>query len=362
MSERIFTDAPSWAHPRQKAVRNGAARLFNFFSPLLRRLSDDHAYILSRVALRAYPTFLSAPAQTDSCLKSEVLGLTFPTPLGIAAGFYKDGFVASKMLHFGAGFVEVGTATPKPQKGNSGTTIRTLEKEQACVNRMGFPNKGIDSLINTLKKNKKFGVIGINISANRDSKNKIKDYALSVEKINRARALPDYITINVSSPNTKGLRQLQELDQLSLLLDSIQTPIPVLLKLSPDMADEAYKDIAQLAVEKNLAGIVATNTTIQHSDPSKGGLSGAPLHDRALFLTRLLYNALGGKLPLIGVGGISTGADAYERICAGASLIQIGTALIWHGPALIQKINTELAAQLEQDGFNTISEAVGTAT
>lgn len=339
---------------------SSSGRLFNFFSPLLRTIKEDNSYKLTRAALRAYPLWSARPEAPAAALKTEAFGLTFPTPLGIAAGFDKDGTFADTLLHWRAGFVEVGTATPSAQRGNPAPRIKLIEERETCINAMGFPNEGLARNLKRLAKNKKHGIIGLNIGANRDSENKIDDYRLCVEKINEAATKPDYITINVSSPNTEGLRQLEQLDNLQRLLDSLKTDIPLLLKLSPDLEDAAYGDIAQLALEKNLAGLIATNTTINHKDSFGGGLSGAPLRERANHIVGLLYKTLKNKLPIIGVGGISSGRDAYERIRAGARLIQLYTAFIWHGPDLLARINKELAFYLNQDGFVSISQAVGT--
>ena len=324
---------------------------------LLRSLPDTLSYKLVRYGLRAYPLLMKWRAKPPRALRTPAFGQTFPSPLGIAAGFDKDGTFTNALFGRQASFVEIGTATPRAQKGNPAPTIRVLEEEQACLNSMGFPSEGIDKVIKRLPRYR--GIVAINIGANRDSPNRINDYALCIEKLNAAKVQPTYVALNISSPNTEGLRQLEQLDNLNLLLDKIKTPLPVLLKLSPDMADSAYTDIAQLALERKLAGIIATNTTINHK-LGKGGLSGAPLRARAEFITHLLYQTLGDRLPIIGVGGVCSGRDAYERIRAGARLIQVWTALIDSGLGLIEKINTELVAHLEQDGFTHITQAIGT--
>ncbi len=369
-SSKVFGFAPATTARTQESqdktknrpTPSFAGRLFTFFQPLLRASPPQMRYDLTRFALRAYP-FNKTPTDFPANLKTRVMGLDFPSPLGIGAGFDKDGNFFNQMLGFSAGFVEIGTATPRLQKSNPAPIIHTLDEEKICLNAMGFPSKGIDKLIKKLARKKPSSVLGVNIGANRDSTDKIQDYALCVDKLNQALVRPDYITINVSSPNTAGLRDLQALDQLARLLDSIETTIPLLVKLSPDMETAAYTDLAQLALDKNLSGIVATNTTSQHDYKNfvygGGGLSGAPLREKANGITRTLYQTLGSKLPIIGVGGIASGLDAYERIRSGASLIQLYTGLIWGGPDLIKNINHDLSDCLEKDDFNSVAEAVG---
>lgn len=339
-----------------------AGKVFRATEPIFRKFNDEHAYKLTRLGLRVYPLWLKRPAAAATNLKTMAFGCQFLSPLGIAAGFDKNGEFTSALLHLRAGFVEIGTATPKPQKPNQGQVIKIINGEKACINALGFPNYGIDALIKKLAKHKRknLGIIGVNIGPNRDSADLIADYVLCLEKLLRAKTQPDYITINVSSPNTKNLRVLESVDQLAILLDSLpQTNIPILVKVSPDMDDEAYDEIASLALEKNIAGLVATNTTLNHKHSFNGGLSGKPLNERAQHITRLLYKKLQGKLPIISAGGISNGADAYRRIRAGANLVQLYTALIWGGPDLIANINHQLSLYLKQDGFDTITDAVG---
>ena len=334
------------------------AIFFPIIQPLLMRLDPERAHNLTLALLRLWQPF--GTQKIPETLRTQCLGLDLPSPIGLAAGFDKNGIVADKISALGFGFVEVGTLTPKAQKGNPTPRLFRLPKEQAVVNYMGFNNHGITPLIKRLEKYKK-NIIGVNVGAHAASTDRIQDYIICLNQILRSPHPPDYITINVSSPNTENLRQLETLQQLAKLLDRLSTKLPFLVKLSPDMDDSAYRDIAALAVEKNVSGLIAVNTTIQHEHPQKGGLSGAPLRNRATHITGLLYQATHGKMPIIGCGGISSGAHAYQRIRAGASLVQLYTALIWHGPALITRINRELAALLAQDGFSSLAQAIGKA-
>ena len=334
------------------------AIFFPIIQPLLMRLDPERAHNLTLALLRLWQPF--GAQKIPETLRTQCLGLDLSSPVGLAAGFDKNGIVADKIAALGFGFVEVGTLTPKAQQGNPTPRLFRFPKEQAVVNYMGFNNHGITPLIKRLYKYKK-NIIGVNVGAHAASTDRIQDYIICLNQIERNPHPPDYITINVSSPNTENLRQLETLQQLAKLLDRLSTKLPFLVKLSPDMDDSAYRDIAQLAVEKNVSGLIAVNTTIQHGHPQKGGLSGAPLRNRANHITGLLYQATHGKMPIIGVGGISSGAHAYQRIRAGASLVQLYTALIWHGPALITRINRELAALLAQDGFSSLAQAIGKA-
>ncbi len=330
------------------------AILFPLFKPILLQLDPERAHNLTLTLLRLWQPL--GRQKTPDTLRIKCFDLEFPSPIGLAAGFDKNGIVADKMAALGFGFVEIGTLTPQPQKGNPRPRLFRIPKDQAILNRMGFNNQGISALTQ-----RSFQYLtGINIGVNAHSSDHIQDYITCLEQIAQRQEPPAYITINVSSPNTKNLRQLEEVEQLTKLLDRLKTTSPLLVKLSPDMEDSAYRDIAALAIEKNVSGLIAVNTTIKHNYTQKGGLSGAPLRKRSTHITSLLYQAVQGKIPIIGVGGISSGTHAYQRIRAGASLVQLYSALVWHGPALITRINQELAARLAQDGFSSLAQAVGT--
>ena len=305
--------------------------------------------------------------QFPSSLKTTVAGLDFPSPVGLAAGFDKDGEVPAQMLGLGFGFVEVGTVTPKPQKGNPKPRLFRLVEDQAVINRMGFNNNGQAPALKRLPAAAdRVGPIGVNLGANKDSADRIADYA---EGVRRAAPLADFITINISSPNTPGLRGLQdgsELTDLLVAIDEVRTRTPVFLKVAPDLAAGDHDRIVRAAIDHHVDALIVSNTTV--SRPSlrsrfsgeQGGLSGSPLKALALDALKAFRAASSGEIPLIGVGGIATADDAWERIRAGASLVQLYTAMVYEGPGIGRRIAEGLARRLERAGFSSIAEAVGT--
>jgi len=272
---------------------------------------------------------------------------------------------------FGFGFVEIGTVTPRPQPGNPKPRIFRLEQEQAIINRMGFNSAGLDAVISRLSRRPHAGIIGVNLGKNRDSDDATADYA---EGIRLAASLADYIVINISSPNTPGLRQLQRRDSLESLLDRLvrareksERRVPLLVKVAPDLTPEEREDIASVALAAEIDGIIVSNTTVERPKDlispharETGGLSGRPLFARSTALVAEFFRLTGGRLPLIGVGGIAGARDAYEKIRAGARLIQLYTALVFAGPRLVAEIKRGLAELLRTDGYASISQAVGT--
>ena len=262
-----------------------------------------------------------------------------------------------------------GSVTPRPQAGNPRPRLFRLNADRAVINRMGFNNGGMDAMAAKLARREKRGIVGINIGANKDSANRTADYELCFAKL---APFAGYITANVSSPNTPGLRGLQNKDELKKLLETLTNArargayLPILLKIAPDVSPEALDDIADVTLASGIEGIIATNTTIARPPWLKsakthesGGLSGAPLMTPSTAILKALRQRVGAKLTLIGVGGISTGADAYAKIRAGASLVQLYTALAYHGPGLITRIKRDLLACLARDGFSTVVDAVG---
>jgi dihydroorotate dehydrogenase len=295
-------------------------------------------------------------------LERELFGLRFPNPVGLAAGFDKDGQYVDLMSALGFGFLELGTVTPRPQTGNPQPRLFRLPADNALINRMGFNNEGVEALVSRLKERKKKRplIIGGNIGKNKVTPNEqaVDDYAICFEAL---FPFVDYFVVNVSSPNTPGLRELQEKEPLTALLTEVQKlnkakaqPKPVLLKIAPDLTNSQLDDILDIVKTTGLDGIIATNTTIDRtglatdsqkvSDIGAGGLSGQPLKDRATEVIRYLSEKTKGQLPIIGVGGIASPEDALEKIRAGASLVQIYTGLIYSGPSLIKKINKALLA------------------
>lgn len=338
---------------------------FSLLRPLLFRIDPERAHRLTIAALRLLPP-RAAPAR-DSLLETRVAGLDFPTPIGLAAGFDKDGEVPRAMLGLGFGFVEVGTLTPLPQVGNPQPRLFRLAEDQAVINRMGFNNHGQAAALPRLARAKaRGGLIGVNIGANKDATDRIADYAAGVAAM---APVASYLTINISSPNTPGLRALQDEAALTDLLDAVSAARPsngppVFLKLAPDLEPADIDAIARLAIGRVEALIIA-NTTISRPAlrsalaSQSGGLSGAPLRDLAQQRLIDFRSATGGAVPLIGAGGIASAEDAYARIRAGAALVQLYSALVFAGPGLVGEITRGLRALLVRDGFANISEAVG---
>ncbi len=285
----------------------------------------------------------------------EVMGITFPNPVGLAAGLDKNGECINAFAAMGFGFVEVGTVTPRPQPGNDKPRIFRLEQANAIINRMGFNNKGVDYLVNQVIKANFKGVLGINIGKNKDTpEDQAKDdYIYCMQKV---YDFASYITVNISSPNTPGLRSLQYGDALNALLAALKTEqaklatqynkyVPIVVKIAPDLNENEVNSIAQCLIDNNIDGVIATNTTLSREGveglahaSEQGGLSGQPVKEKSTLVIKLLAKALAGKLPIIGVGGIASGADAKEKLTAGASLVQVYTGFIYQGPKLIKEI------------------------
>ena len=353
------------------------AGFYKIARPLLFALPPETSHRLTIKALRLGLARLMPATPDPDVLSTSVWGLAMSNPIGIAAGFDKDGEVPAALLRLGFGLAEVGSVTPLPQDGNPKPRLFRLTKDGAVINRLGFNNGGLEAVANRLEKLKRPrpGPIGVNIGANRDSPDPVADY---VTVIRRLVNLVDYFVINVSSPNTPGLRDLQtdsnlrKLVQLakSALLESAagpnQAPPPILVKIAPDLDQNTLQQIARVALEVDIDGLIVTNTSLARAPGLKsasrnksGGLSGAPLFDLSTRVLFDIYRLTDGRIPLIGVGGVSTGQEAYRKIRAGASLVQLYTALIFDGPGLIRRIKHELAALLRADGFGSVAEAVG---
>ncbi len=291
----------------------------------------------------------------------QVMGLQFPNPVGLAAGLDKNGDCFNAFGELGFGFVEIGTVTPRPQPGNPRPRLFRLPQREAIINRMGFNNKGVDYLIDRVKRRRYQGVLGINLGKNKDTPESqaLRDYQIGMRKV---YALADYITINISSPNTPGLRNLQFGDALKSLLEGIKREqgslqhasgryVPVAVKIAPDMSDTEIAAVAGVVLEQGIDGVIATNTTIAregveglHFAEQTGGLSGAPLAEKSTAIIANLYSHLGDKVPIIGVGGIVSGADAAAKIAAGARLVQLYTGFIYRGPDLIAEVADAIAS------------------
>ena len=338
--------------------------IYRLLRPALFTLDAERAHRLAISALRARPDGVAA---TAGLLETHVAGLAFPNPLGMAAGFDKDAEVPDALLGLGFGFAEVGSITPRPQAGNPKPRLFRLADDRAVINRMGFNNGGAPAAAARLAARERRGVVGINIGANKDSADRIADYAQMTQVM---APLADYLAVNISSPNTPGLRALQDEGALTALLDAVleargESGPPVFLKVAPDLEPADIDAIARIALDKRLGALIVSNTTISrpplrsHHADEAGGLSGAPLKDLALERLRDFRKATGGALPLVGVGGISTAEDAWQRIRAGASLVQLYSAMVYHGPGIARRIVRGLEALMRRDGFAAIAEAVG---
>lgn len=342
-------------------------RLYPFLRPLVFALGAETAHRLTIGALKALPLH---SAHLPRSLKSTVAGVDFPSPVGLAAGFDKDAEVPGEMLTLGFGFVEVGTLTPRPQDGNPRPRLFRLIEDQAVINRLGFNNRGqAEAFIRLKSCNRSGGPVGVNIGANKDSPDRIGDYVSGVKAMS---AVADYLTVNISSPNTPGLRALQDHGGLDTLLSAIREARPpggppVFLKVAPDLRPADAARIVRATLDNGIDAIIVGNTTVtrpplrsRHAR-EQGGLSGRPLKPLALDALRQFRSASGGAIPLIGCGGIATADDAWERIRAGASLVQLYTAMVYEGPHIARRIAAGLVRKLEQSGFATIAEAVGSA-
>jgi dihydroorotate dehydrogenase len=344
---------------------------YSLLRPLIFRIPAEPAHRLTiRTLALLQPGGTLAPTPT---LAQRIGGIVFPNPVGMAPGFDKNAEVPDAMLCLGFGFVEVGTVTPLPQEGNPKPRLFRLIEDRAVINRMGFNNEGAQAVTNRLIRRRETGrnglpgIVGVNIGANKDSTDRIADYA----QMTRLMApLASYLTVNISSPNTPGLRALQDEGALSALLDAVieargNINVPVFLKLAPDLEPSDIDAICRIALEKQLAALIVSNTTITrpalrspHAGES-GGLSGEPLKELALQRLRDFRKATGGAIPLIGVGGIATVDDAWARIRAGANLIQIYSAMVYEGPGLARRIVAGLERKVREAGMTSIAEAVG---
>ncbi len=329
--------------------------LFRFDPEKVHHFSFKAIWFLNKIPL--VPALIRRLyVRNDTRLERIVCGIKFPNPVGLAAGFDKDAKLYDELGNFGFGFVEIGTVTPKPQDGNPKPRLFRLPEDQAIINRMGFNNGGIQSVSNRLKKQRNI-VIGGNIGKNKVTPNEdaVQDYLICFRELHD---LVDYFVVNVSSPNTPNLRELQEKKPLTDLLSTLEIenktyekPKPIFLKIAPDLSDEQLLDIIEIVTATQISGVIATNTTLSRVDlkssnqTQTGGLSGKPLTKRATDVIRFLYQNSGGSFPIIAVGGIHSAEDALEKLDAGASLVQLYTGFIYEGPALIKEINHRILSR-----------------
>ncbi len=346
---------------------------YRLVRPLLHALDPERAHRLVIAALKLGMAGKEAPAD-DPMLACRVWGLDFPNPVGLAAGFDKDAEVVGPMLNLGFGFVEAGSVTPRPQPGNPRPRLFRLSEDAGVINRFGFNSRGLQPFAERLRRRPRRGIVGANVGKNRETEDAAADYATGIEAL---CGLADYLVCNVSSPNTPGLRGLQAREPIARLLERVlearrrsapdpDRPPPLLAKVGPDLTEEQITDIAEVALASGIDGLIVGNTTVERPpglrsrfQDEPGGLSGQPLRAHASACLAAMYRHTRGRIALIGCGGIGSGADAYARIRAGASLVQLYSALVFGGPALVQTIKSDLARLLRADGFASVADAVG---
>ena len=340
---------------------------YAFADVFLSRLDAETAHGFALKALRTGLTPADRRPDPPS-LGVEVWGRHLSNPIGLAAGFDKNAEAIDALLRLGFGVVEIGSVTPRPQPGNPRPRLFRLAEDRGVINRMGFPGQGLDAVLARLKHRPRSGFVGVNVGANKDSTDRAADY------VTCAAALAphaDYLVCNVSSPNTPGLRNLQGRSQLADLLKRVQdalaaTPVPLVVKIAPDATDDDLDDIVAVSRELRIDGIIVGNTTLARPASLRsarrqeaGGLSGAPLSELSTEVLRRTARRVEGQFPLIGCGGVGSGADAYAKIRAGATLVQLYSMLVYEGPPLVRRIKDELAALLARDGLASVSQAIG---
>jgi dihydroorotate dehydrogenase len=345
--------------------------MFSILKPFLFNIDPETAHDLAIKSLKFNPLPSKMfEVEDEQMLKVQLLGKNFPNPIGLAAGFDKSAEAYNSLLRLGFGFVEVGTVTPLKQFGNPKPRIFRLKDDAALINRLGFNNDGIEIIKNRIKLNDKKGIVGVNIGPNKETKDQKNDFCLGLKNF---FDIADYITVNISSPNTEGLRDFHEQEKLKNLLLALnkikkenKTDISLLLKVSPDIEDNYISEIVDVATNNDIAAIILTNTTNGNRDnlrseikKEKGGLSGKPLQEISTNMIKKFYKQLNGKIPIIGVGGVDSGKSAYEKITAGASLLQLYTGFIYKGPSAAKDIKKGLIEILKAEGLNNIKEAIG---
>ncbi|MEO8531118.1 MAG: quinone-dependent dihydroorotate dehydrogenase [Deltaproteobacteria bacterium] len=331
---------------------------------LIYRLDPEAAHGMAIRALNMGLVSRPGPVSSDR-LKTTLAGLDLLNPIGLAAGFDKNAVAVAPLMRTGFGFLEIGAATPRPQPGNPKPRLFRLDQDRAAINRFGFNNDGADVIAVRLANRPKGVPVGINLGANKDSADRMADFE-SVLRVMAGRV--DFATVNISSPNTQGLRDLQAKDDLARLLDrmkQVEAGVPLFLKIAPDLTISQLQDVADVAVAAGIDALICTNTTLDRIElhgphaAETGGLSGKPLFTKSTAVLGLMAELTGGKLPLIGVGGITSGQDAYDKIRAGASAVQLYTALVFEGFSLVPKIARDVDDLLRRDGFTNVSDAVG---
>jgi len=344
--------------------------MFNILRPLIFKFSPEVAHSLAIKALKLNNIPYSKP-KDNHILETTFCEKKLSSPIGVAAGFDKNAEVYNPLFNLGFGFVEVGTITPKPQFGNPKPRVFRLEEDEALINRLGFNNSGSEQISKRIKENNKKGFLGINIGPNKDSTNRIDDYLICFRKFYN---LADYITINISSPNTENLRDFHNQYELNSLIDKLKNEkkklnsnIPLAIKVSPDLNDDQINEVSKIIMEQEIEIIIVSNTTDKNRENlkninklEKGGLSGKPIEKISNEAISKFYKILKDKTKIIGVGGVSNGQDAFQKIISGATLVQLYTGMVYRGPRIASKISTELIDLLKNKGFKNVSEAIGT--
>ena len=344
--------------------------MFNILRPLIFRFSPEVAHSLAIKALKLNNIPFSKP-KDNHILETTIFEKKLSSPIGVAAGFDKNAEVYNPLFNLGFGFVEVGTITPKPQFGNPKPRVFRLEEDEALINRLGFNNSGSEQISKRIKENNKKGFLGINIGPNKNSTNRVEDYLICFRKFYN---LADYITINISSPNTENLRDFHNQDELNLLIDKIKNErkelnsnVPIAIKVSPDLNDNQINEVSNILLEQEIGIVIVSNTTDKNRENlkninklEKGGLSGKPIEKISNEAISKFYKILKDKTKIIGVGGVSNGQDAFEKITSGATLVQLYTGMVYRGPRIASKISKELIDLLKNKGFKNVSEAIGT--
>jgi dihydroorotate dehydrogenase len=345
--------------------------MFSILRPLLFKVDPETAHDLAIKSLKFNPLPSKIfDVEDEEVLSIKLLGKNFPNPIGLAAGFDKSAEAYNSLFKLGFGFVEIGTVTPLKQYGNPKPRIFRLEEDNALINRLGFNNDGMEIIKNRIKLEKKRGILGINIGPNKNTKDQKNDFCLG---LNFFFDIADYITVNISSPNTQALRDFHNSEKLKELLISLnkikkdkKTSIPLLLKVSPDIDDNCIPEISEVALKNNISAMILTNTTnnnrnslLSNIKKEEGGLSGEPLREISTSIIKKFYKQLNGKIPIIGVGGVNSGKSAYEKIIAGASLLQLYTGFVYKGPFVVKDIKKELIQILKSEGIKNIKDVIG---
>ena len=343
--------------------------MFDILRPFLFKINPETAHSLAINALK-FGNIASIKINKSPRIETSIFNEKIHSPIGVAAGFDKNAEVYNSLFNLGFGFVEVGTVTPKPQFGNPRPRVFRLEEDEALINRLGFNNQGCEEISLRIKKNKPKGLLGINIGPNKDSSDRIKDYTTCLKKFIN---LANYITINISSPNTENLRDFHKTSELNNLIKSIleeknnsNSSTPIAVKISPDLSPNQVEKISQILIDNKIETIIISNSTDRNREGltnmnrfEKGGLSGKPIEKISNRIINEFYNLVGKQIKIIGVGGVDSAKSAYEKILSGATLVQLYTGMVYRGPRIAAQINNGLIKILEQEGINNINDVVG---